>query len=442
MQRLKNRKKLQAISPILALALFAAGCGSGTTGSNAAKDGEPKASTAASTAPAASASPVEIEFWQNGDKTMDKLVEEYNLSQTKVKVKSIAVPNYYDGIVEKLQVQAVAKKLPDVSIMGLLYTRFADETMHAVPLEPLMKQDKYDTGDFFPSMLNLGKTSDGTQIGIPGGISTPILFYNADQFREAGLNPDTPPKTWDELREYAKKLTTDARHGIFAPIRNGWTYQAVTQTFGGSMMAPDGKAVGLDSQASVKAVQYFADLVNADKSMPLLQELQSYEAMAKGNISMLVSSGAALGIIRASAKFDLSSVPFPTKDGNRSVAAGGYNYMIFSTDKAKQEASWDFIKYMTDTKQSVRVTKATGYMVARKSALNDPEMAQYLKDNPAASATYEQVDQMVPWFNFPGKGGTKVQKIIADQIDAALEKQKPVEQAMKDAAEQANALIK
>src|SRR5262249_59312701 len=66
--------------------------------------------------------------------------------------------------------------------------------------------------------------------------STPLLYYNADQFREAGLDPDRPPQTWDDLVAAAKKLTKRegdrvTRWGILMPSNydyGGWILSALT----------------------------------------------------------------------------------------------------------------------------------------------------------------------------------------------------------------------
>ncbi|WP_178023479.1 ABC transporter substrate-binding protein [uncultured Paenibacillus sp.] len=424
---------------LLLLAVALAACGA--KGSNGATPPASSSGSANAASPQAS-EPVEIEFWNIwGGELIDSLVEEYNSSQSQVKVKSVFVQNSYEGIVEKLQVQAAAKKLPDVVSNGLLYTRFASDVMHAVPLEPFIERDGYEMSDFFPTMLNLGKNEQGQLIGLPYGISTPILYYNADHFRAVGLNPDKPPQTWEEFPDVAKQLTQGGHSGASVPIDFGWLYQALMETYGGSMMSADGKTVGLDSEASVKAVQMIVDMVTKDKSMPLLQLLQTGEAMAKGDVSMLVNTTAMLGTIKPVAQFDLRTAPFPTYGGKRVVPAGGANLMIFSQDPAKQEAAWDFLKFLIDPKRSVQISKSTGYMVSRQTALDDPDMQKFLEENPVYKATYEQIDEMVPWFNFPGTGGTRVQKIITDQVQAALQGQKTPEEAMKEAAKQANSLI-
>ncbi|OCT16407.1 hypothetical protein A8709_02975 [Paenibacillus pectinilyticus] len=426
-------KKLKSVSAVVALSLALAGC-STSTNKDQEKSSLPTASPSA---------PVEIEFWHalSGD-LMTKMVDEYNKSQSKVKVTPVFVQNNYEGIVEKLQVQAAAKKLPDVSLNGLLYTRFASETVHAVPLEPFIQRDGYNTNDFFPNMLALGKDEKGKQIGLPFGISTPILYFNADKLREAGLNPDNMPKTWEELPKVAKELTRNGKFGLTMSIDWAWLYQAMMETYGGSMMAKDGKSVGLDSPESIRAVQTIVDMALKDKSLPVVPNYgESINTMIKGDAAMLITSTAALSSVGGTAKYDLRTALYPTFGGKRTVPAGGSNLMIFTTDKAKQDASWDFIKYITDKQRSIQIAQAMGYMVTTKSALEDPSMKAYLDKNPNYKTTYSQVDQMVPWFNFPGTGGTKIQKIITDQIQAALQGQKAPEEAMKEAAKQANALI-
>jgi multiple sugar transport system substrate-binding protein len=389
---------------------------------------------------------VEIEFMHGhaGD-VVDKLVQEYNDSQKKVIVKPVFVQGSYEGIIEKIQAQAVAKQFPDVFTNGFVYTRFAVDTLPVVPLQNFIDKGKFDTSDFFPQMLNLGKGDDGKQYAMPFAVSTPILFYNADHFKEAGLDPEKPPTTWEEVRQAAKKLTGNGRFGIYYDyqITGNWLYQAMTETAGGSMMAKDLKSVGFDTDAGRKAMQYWVDLVNTDSSMPNMDNKQASQSFQSGNISMYVTTTAALSGFRKQAKFNLRTAAFPSLDGKRVVPAGGNNLFMLSKDPKKQEAAWDFIKFATLPRGTTIVAQGYGYMVTRKSALEDPKlMGDFLNQTPAAKATYSQVKDMVPWYNFPGPTGSKVYKIVQDNIQAALLKQKTVDQAVKEAAEKSNALLK
>ncbi|WP_080832659.1 hypothetical protein [Cohnella massiliensis] len=84
-------------------------------------------------------------------------------------------------------------------------------------------------------------------------------------------------------------------------------------------------------------------------------------------------------------------------------------------------------------------------MVSRQTALDDPDMEKFLEENPVYKATYDQIDEMVPWFNFPGEGGTRVQKMcrrsLRTRFRPRCRARRTPEDAMKEAAKQANALI-
>ncbi|MDT3427299.1 multiple sugar transport system substrate-binding protein [Paenibacillus forsythiae] len=435
---MKKQMNVILLAVILLLTTMLSACGQDGQGEAAADTGGQNGT--------ASGEVVEIEFLhQHSGDIIDRLVEKYNQSQDKVRVKPTFVQGSYEGVIEKIQTQAASGKFPDVFTNGFVYNRFAIDTLPVVPAYTFIDKEKTDLSDFFPSMLNLGKGDDGQQYMMPFAVSTPLLYYNADHFKEAGLDPNQPPATWEEVRDAAKKLTKDGRYGIFFDyqITGNWLYQAMTETAGGQMMSKDLKSVGFDSDAGRKALQYWVDLVNQDKSMPNLDSKQASQSFQSGGVSMYVTTTAALTGFRKQSAFDLRTALFPSVDGNRTVPAGGNNLVILAKDPKKQEAAWDFVKYATSPEATTMIAQEIGYMVTRKSALDDPKMmGDFLKEVPAAKVTYNQVDNMVPWYNFPGTSGSKVYKIVQDNIQAALLQQKSVDQAVKDAANEANALLK
>ena len=69
---------------------------------------------------------------------------------------------------------------------------------------------------------------DGKIYSIPFQRSTMVLYYNKDAFKEAGLDPETPPATWEELAEYGQKLTDDGRYGVGIALNSGSAQWAFT----------------------------------------------------------------------------------------------------------------------------------------------------------------------------------------------------------------------
>lgn len=432
------KRKLMAILLALVTAGSLAGCG---TGGNQAKE-------AAKTGD--SGKPVEIQFMHihggTQGEALNKLIEAYHQKQDKVRVKPIFVEGSYEGILEKLQAMAASKQLPEVTQAGFVYTKYMINNMPVVPVEQFIDSEKMDTSDFYPKMLNLGKDENGKQWALPFAVSTPVVYFNKEHFKQAGLDPANPPKTFDEWREAAKKLTKGDQYGIYFnyTITGNWMFQAMTETLGGKMISDDSKSVLFDQEPGVRSLKYWTDLVNVDKTMPNIGDKQAQQSFQSGKLSIYVGTTASLVGLQKGSKFDVGTAPFPV-DGvhPRRVPAGGNNVFIMKSTPEKEKAAWDFIKFATSPEGTSIVSQGMGYMAVRKSAVDRQDLlGKYLKENPAAHTTYTQVDEMVPWYNFPGRGGTKIYKIVQDNIQAALIKQKTPEQALKDAAAESAQYLK
>ncbi|MEW9670595.1 ABC transporter substrate-binding protein [Ammoniphilus sp. 3BR4] len=410
---------------------------------------ETSASSASSTS-SESGQPVEIKFLHihggSAEDTVQRVVDEFHKKQDKVRVTPVFVEGSYEGILEKMQALAATKQLPEVAQAGFSYTNYMIDNMPLVPVQKYIDEEKMDLSDFFPKMLELGKGKDGQIYGLPYAVSTPVVYYNKNLFKQAGLDPENPPKTFDEWREAAKKLTSGEQKGIFFnySITGNWMFQAMTETLGGQMVSDDEKSVAFDQEPGIKSLQYWVDLVNTDKTMPNIDNTQAVQSFTSGKLAVYVNTTASLRSLQAESKFGVGTAPFPV-DGvhPRRVPAGGNNVFILKSSPEKEQAAWEFIKFATSAEGTAITAEGMGYMASRKSAVEREDLlGKYLKENPAAYTTYTQVDDMVQWNNFPGKGGTRIFKIVQDNIQAALTGQKTAEQAIKDAANEANRLIK
>lgn len=392
---------------------------------------------------------VEIEImhsWGGDKQPIEKVIEEYEKTQHKVKVKSVRAGANYEELIEKLQVRAVAKQLPDLFAGGFLYDKYVTDNFPVIPVQTFVDKENYDLSDVHPEMINLGRNQDGKIYGMPIAVSVPMVYINGDLFKAAGFDPGKLPKTWDELRTVAKKLTTGDQFGIYfdyITISGNWTYEAMLNTAGGSMLK-DANHVGFNSPAGKKAVQLLRDLVGVDQSMPNMTRPQADQLFYSGKLAMLVTSSGNLTPYTNNASFQLLTDVFPAADGGAiKVPAGGSNVFMLAQDPWKQAAAWDFMKFLISAKGTSIIAKETGYLAVSKSALEKPElMKDYLSKDPNAMTAYKEIVHMVPWSNFPGENTLKINKALKDNITAAVLGQKTVDQALSDAEAQANDLIK
>ena len=125
--------------------------------------------------------------------------------------------------------------------MGWSYLNYAAENLKYQDINESFESAKdpnFLKDNFLPNVLALAQTDDGKQIGVPYSISVPVLYYNPEIFKAAGLDPANPPKTWDEVKAAAKQIKDNTGNmGFFMQeYADNWTQQAIIESNGGSML--------------------------------------------------------------------------------------------------------------------------------------------------------------------------------------------------------------
>lgn len=433
MKRMAKRIVAIILAGIMAMSLMA--CGS-SSGNNEADSGD--------------SDTIELTFLHihggQGEEAINKLCEDYSKSTNgKVHVTPIYVDGAYEGALEKLQTMALSNDLPSITQAGHQYAYFMTENMPVKYVQDFIDEENYDTSDFYPTMLDLGRDEDGKLAGMPFAVSTAILYINKEMFEANGLDAQADaPKTFDEMREIAKQLTHDGNYGAYIDytITGNWEIQTMIEDMGGQMLTEDRSSMGCESEME-QTLGYLNSLVNEDKSMPLLTNDQAVEAFKAGKIGMYISSTADLRGLQEGANFEIVTALHPTDgSGQKGAPAGGNSLYVLESTPEEEQASWDFIKYITSPEATAYVAQQFGYMVTRQSAYESQElMGDYLAENPAAAVTYEQVDWMTRWCNFPGDSGTKYVKVVQDGISAVLNNEKTAKEATKDIINDCNEII-
>ncbi len=262
--------------------------------------------------------------------------------------------------------------------------------LHAYSLRSFMEKGYlYDITDFidaegpcwyganfldpwFPGTLEL-MGMEGRYYALPGDFMSVVLIYNKNLFAEAGLDPNSPPQTWDEFIEYAKKLTRDRDgdgkidtwgFGTIGAIDPGFElrFSPVLFSHGGDYLAPDNKCAALNTDAAKEAIKLFVELNTVHKVIPPGVTAQNpgtvREQMAAEKIAMLFGSGWTAPIVNGinpdlNAFEVLEASPVPIKAGTSpefSTTAWLSSWMINKNTKHPEEA-WKLLKFITDKAQ-------------------------------------------------------------------------------------------
>jgi multiple sugar transport system substrate-binding protein len=360
------------------------------------------------------------------------LVREFNKKQNKVYVSTRLVYGDYEGIINE---ELMKSDLPDIFQGGYSYTSYIINNSPIVPVQEFIDEDNLDLSDFNASMLEFGKGSDGRLYGMPFAVSTPIIYYNKDLFEKVGLDPNKPPTTFEEVRQYAKQLTSGETQGVYFnySISGNWLLQALIEGHGGTIS--DQGEFKFQEPEGERSLQYLVDLIHEDHSMGNITEEEAYNRFVYGKIGMFISTSASIKSIAETGKFELGTATFPTDGENpRKVPGGGNSLFIMKTTPEKEKAAWEFIKYATSAEGSSFFAKNTGYMTTSKSALEQEDlMGEFLKENEPFRTVYEQSNDMVNWYNPPIELGTKFYTILQKHVIYALTAVKSPNEALKNA---------
>lgn len=367
--------------------------------------------TTAPTQPPAAAQPVKLTFWYalSGaqGQFVEGLVKKYNAAQKNVTVDVVFQGSYAD-IAQKLTAAITAKTPPDIAQMGGAPT--LGDSGAIVPIADLMSAQ--DRADIFDGFWDYNKFQ-GKIVSMPFNNSVPMLYYNKDLFTAAGLDPNKPPATWDELVTAAKALTKEGQWGFNTHTDTHWYFSAMVMQNGGKILSDDGKKVVYNGPEGIEALQFWGDLVNKHKVMPSNQHANAGADFVAGKVGMLMRSSATLGTIEQTAKFKVGVAPLPCKKVC-SEPLGGASLIIFKTTADKQKAAWEFAKWMTSAENSVDLFLATGYVPIRKSVSDVPALKEYYKKSPNAEMVIKAVQSSsaIPIFSELGNSDEQLRKAI------------------------------
>jgi multiple sugar transport system substrate-binding protein len=279
---------------------------------------------------------------------------------------------------------------------------------------------------------------DGRMVTMPFNKSAYVLYVNADMLERAGL--DHPPQTWDELREAAKKMTVrkDDRTEVYGFAIRPFIESLTTLYYmnGGRYLAADRKTLLLDSPEAHETLQFLVDLVQKDKVAYIESDYLS-NAFGSERIAMYIGSTASFPYNDEAVgdKFHWEAAALPRVPGKEPrVLFQGTNVGIFrQPSEDETRAAWKFVKFLTNTQNATKWAIATGYLPTRYSVLNMPDMKAYLEKNPNYRVAVSQLDNGV--FEPREVYWESMRLVITDQVEAALNGRKSVDEAMKEAVE-------
>ena len=381
---------------------------------------------------------------------VDGIVEKFEAENPDIDVTAIYAGNYNDARVKAL----AALKSGEPAQLSVMFSIDVHELRD---LDAITAFDDVISSDeerawldsFYPALMENGK-ADGKTWGIPFQRSTIVMYYNKDAFREAGLDPETPPTTWEEYVEVGKKLTKKDSNdnveqwGAMIPSTGYpyWMFAALAKQNGEVLMNQDGNETYYDNPGIVEALEFWQSLGQEHNIMPsgVIEWGTLRQNFLEGKTAIMWHSTGNLTTVKNNANFDFGVAKLPGKKELGSPTGGGNFYVFKNSSDEEKQASLKLVKFMTSPEQAAHWSKATGYMGVSPAAYETETLSAYVKEFPPAAVARDQLEHATAELSTHEAG--RVRKFLDDAIQSALTGQASAEEALKDAQAQANRVLK
>ena len=383
-------------------------------------------------------------------KVIDQMAADFSKENPDIKVTPVYAGTYQESIVKTLTAFKSGKP-PQLAVLLStdMFTLIDEDAI--VPIDGIAKgaEDKQWLDGFFKSFMMNSRTG-GKTWGVPFQRSTIVLYWNKALFKQAGLDPEKGPANWDQMVDYAKKLTkTDAngnvtQWGVKIPSSGFpyWLFQGLTTPNGALLMNEAGNETYFDKPEVVEALQYWVDLSAKHKVMPggVIEWGTTPKDFLEQKAAMIWTTTGNLANIRSNASFPFGVAMLPAKKQPGSPTGGGNFYVFAKTTPAEQQASLKFIKWATAPQRAAQWSIATGYVAVTPAAWETPEMKKYVQEVPQAVVARDQLQHSVA--ELSTHDNQRVTKALNDGLQAALTGAKAPADALRDSQREAQRILR
>src|SRR5438067_336293 len=398
---------------------------------------------------------VELQFWHgfsagaNQDAT-NYLVSQFNSKHTgSIRVTATYAGNY-DDTFAKYKASIQSNQLPDLVQIYDIGTRFMIDSGTIQPMQVFIDHDKYNVSDLEPNLLGYFSIS-GKLYSMPWNNSTPLLYYNKDAFQKAGLDPNKPPRTLAEIRDYAQKLTVKdssgnvTQYGFGAAIY-GWFLEQLTaqadQQYCNNGHGRDKSAskVNLNQPTDVNVVDWWTKMVGDGIALNTGRNTtDAQNAFKAGKMAITLESTGVMRGFQSAVKFQLGAGFFPKPTDTTSggpIIGGASLWIVNKRPSYVQKAAWEFVKFLEQPQNMAYWHTHTGYFPVSKAAQSDPSDVAWRQQYPLFNVAIDQLHQTKLDKASQGclLGVMPATRQAAEVgMEAAITKKSPPQKAMDDA---------
>lgn len=326
--------------------------------------------------------------------------------------------------------------------------RFVANRAKFKPLYEVMREAKepLDSGKLAPELRAGISDAKGKLFALPVALSTPVLYYNKAAFRKAGLDPETPPKTWWEVQLAADKLFDAGSRCPYTTSWPAWVHIDNLSALNGAEVADAKGRLNFNGLVQIKHVALLSSWYKSKFFAYFGRRDEADHRFAAGECGMLTSTSSLYASLRDNPAFETGVAPLPYYDDVRgapqqTLADGASLWIGAGKKPAEYKGIARFVSFLMGAEFQVELTRAGGFLpmtpVARAAAKSKLLKADML----GLDVAYAQLQ---------GKGTLRalrvsqiepVRIIVEEELEAVWANKKPAKEALDTAVLRGNAVM-
>ncbi|HTQ76587.1 MAG TPA: sn-glycerol-3-phosphate ABC transporter substrate-binding protein UgpB [Burkholderiales bacterium] len=380
----------------------------------------------------------EIRFWHAmggplGD-ALETLVSRFNASQSQYRVVAEHKGSYEDTMIAALAAQRAGDgpALVQVSEAGTEHMMAARRAVR--PLWQLMAEEheRLDAAAFLPAVASYFADRGGRLLALPFNLATPILFYNKDAFRKAGLDPDRPPRTWYEM---PKMMGALASAGYSCPFTTTWPAWVQVENMSAwhnqDFATRENGMEGMDAKLTfntllmMRHISVLGSWARAGYFSYSGRRVEGERRFAKGECAMLTAASSSAADLRREAGFDFGVGQFPYYDDipgapQNTLIGGGGIWVLAGRKSAEYRGAAKFLAWLTQTPIQAEWAERTGYVPLTEAAYEAIRAQGFYDVHPGYEIAIRQLKLRRPT---PDSRGIRLGRLeaIREIVDRELE---------------------
>ena len=406
---------------------------------------------------------IEIQWWHAmaGElgRTLEKLAADFNGQQQDYRIVPVYKGQYTETMTAALFALRTGANPAIVQVNEIATATMMAARGGTYPVYQLMREqnEAFDPAAYLPAITGYYTDTDGNMLSFPFNSSTPILYYNKDQFRLAGLDPEKPPATWPEVEEAGKRLRASGVPCGFTTAWPSWINVENLSAFHNVPLATKANGFGgLDTELLINnelVVKHIAALAEWQKSKVFDYGGRADRADAKftgSQCGIYISSSATRADILANAKFEVGfgMMPYwPEVAGapQNSIIGGATLWVLKGRPEAEYKGVARFFAYLSKPGAQAWWHQATGYLPITDAAYQLSSAQGFYDRNPGADISIKQITLHAPTENSKGLrlgSFVLIRDVIEDEMEQAFAGKKTAKAAMDAAVRRGNDILR